>query len=138
MEQIQNLVTQYALGLRRLENEEEEEAANGGKGEQRASSMLAAKARSRRVVLRLQHAANRSKWISSTECALFVHTEQQHWTSHNEVPMFLSRPIYQLQECKRILSGAKRMLTRADVSVGFSVLDFEKGEAFAEDGKNAP
>ena len=125
MEQLQNLVTQYALGLRRLENEEEaaaeagnvkqlasgdekEAAATAGNG--KASKILAVKARSRRVVLRLQHAANRSKWISSTECALFVHTEQQHWTSHHEVPLFLSRGLYQIHECKRILSGAEKML----------------------------
>ena len=155
MEQLQNLVTQYALGLRRLENEEEaaaeagnvkqlasgkekEAAAEAGNVEQLASGILAAKARSRRVVLRLQHSANRSKWISSTECALFVHTEQQHWTSHHEVPLFLNRPSYQIQECKRILSGAKAMLTRADTSVGFSVLDFEKAEVVGDDGKDEP
>ena len=138
MEQLQNLVAQYALGLRRLENEEEEGATKAGEVEQVASGILAAKARSRRVVLRLQHAANRSKWISSTECALFVHTEQQHWTSHNEVPLFLSRALYQIHECKRILSGAKKMLTRADISVGFSVLDFEKAEVVGDDGNAAP
>ena len=44
------------------------------------------KTRSRRILLRLQHSANRSKWVSSIECALYVHTEQQHWTSHHEVP----------------------------------------------------
>ena len=155
MEQLQNLVTQYALGLRRLENEEEAaaEAGNGqhlASGDEKeavakagtvkhlASRIAAAKARSRRVVLRLQHAANRSKWISSTECALFVHTEQQHWTSHHEVPLFISRALYQIYECKRILSGAKTMLTRADTSVGFSVLDFEKAELVGGDGKDEP
>ena len=45
------------------------------------------KARGRRVLLRLQYSANRSKWISSTEAALYVRTEQQYWTSHNEVPL---------------------------------------------------
>ena len=39
--------------------------------------------RSYRVLSALQLAANRTKVISSTECALFVHSEQQHWTSHN-------------------------------------------------------
>lgn len=137
MEQLQNLVTQYALGLRRLELEEEE-AANAGNVEQAASGRVAAKARSRRVVLRLQHAANRSKWISSTECALYVHTEQQHWTSHNEVPLFLSRALYQVHECKRILSGAKRMLTRADPTVGFSVLDFTRAKVIGDDADTGP
>ena len=127
MEQLQNLVTQYALGLKRLEVEEEQEKtaiATAGAVEQRTNEPDDVKARSLRVFRRLQHSANRSKWISSTECALFVHTEQQHWTSHNEVPMFLSRPLYQISECKRILSGSKHMLTRAAPSVNFSVLDF--------------
>ena len=86
MEQLQNLVTQYALGLRRLELDEEEEkkaaVATASDVLQLGSGKADAKARSRRVLLRLQHSANRSKWISSTECALYVHTEQQHWTSH--------------------------------------------------------
>ena len=60
-----------------------------------------------RVGASLQHAANHAKMISSTECALYVHTEQQHWTSHNEVPIFISRPLYILSECQRMLSGSK-------------------------------
>jgi hypothetical protein len=52
-----------------------------------------------------------------------VHTEQQHFTSHNEVPMFISRAIYQISECKRRLSGSKQMLTRAATSINFSVLE---------------
>ena len=105
MEQLQNLVTQYALGLRRLEDEEAQATAalaTVRDVEQLANRQEDVKARSRRVLLRLQHAANRSKWIPSTECALYVHTEQQYWTSHNEVPMFLSRPLYQISECKHI------------------------------------
>ena len=131
MEQLQNLVTQYALGLRRLEQEEEQEQGAptpASDVSQLASKQENAKARGRRVLLRLQHAANRSKWISSTECALFVHTEQQHWTSHNEVPMFLSRPLYQISECKRILSGSKTQVTRAATSVPIAVVSYEFGE----------
>ena len=77
MEQLQNLVTQYALGLRRLEVEEEQEKAaiaTVGAVVQRTNEPNDVQARSRRVLLRLQHSANRSKWISSTECALFVST----------------------------------------------------------------
>ena len=132
MEQLQNLVTQYALGVRRLEDEEEREKAaiaRAGDVEELTSKQVDVKARSLRLLLRLQHAANRSKWISSTESALFVHTEQQHWTSHNEVPMFLSRPLYQISECKRILSGSKTILTRAATSVNFAVLDYERDAA---------
>ena len=107
MEQLQNLVTQYALGLRRFEADEIEEAKQLTGEEQQRSHKEEVKRRAKRVTLRLQHAANRCKWISSTECALFVQTEQSHWTSHNEVPVFLSRPLFQISECKRILSGSE-------------------------------
>ena len=107
MEQLQNLTTQYALGMRRLEEKEEREKAArleaGGLAEP-ANRVDELKRRSWRVLVTLQHAANRAKMISSTECALFVHTEQQHWTSHNEVPLFISRPIYMASECQRMLS----------------------------------
>ena len=92
MEQLQNLVTQYALGLRRLEVEETEadtqsKAAEASKGMKLVAPASDWKARGRRVLLRLQYSANRSKWMSSTEAAVYVHTEQQYWTSHNEVPL---------------------------------------------------
>ena len=86
MEQLQNLSTQYALGMRRLEDKEEREKAmrlEAGGAPQAANKVDELKGRSWRVLVTLQHAANRAKMISSTECALFVHTEQQHWTSHN-------------------------------------------------------
>ena len=129
MEQLQNLVTQYALGLRRLELEDEEaagaSAAKRSDGAHPASGPADMKARSRRVLLRLQHSANRSKWVSSTECALYVHTEQQHWTSHNEVPMFTSRALYLISECQRILSGDKSLITKAAAPADFSVVSYE-------------
>ena len=105
MEQLQNLVTQYALGIRRLKLKEEQEKAilpTAIDTSDFVDEQKDVKVRGRRILLRLQHAANRSKWISSTDCALFVHTEQQHWASHNEVPMFLSRALFQILECKRI------------------------------------
>ena len=107
--EVQNLVTQYAQGLRRLELEEAEE--NRIARETQSSCVSAKKsykARARRIMLRLQYAANRSKWISSPEAALYVHTEQQHWTSHNEVPMFPSRPLYQISGNPVILNDPAR------------------------------
>ena len=77
------------------------------------------------MLLRLQYSANRAKWISSTECALYVHTEQQHWTSHHEVPLFLSRPLYLIWECKRILSSNKAIITRANTATHFSHITYE-------------
>ena len=131
MEQLQNLVTQYALGLQRLELEDETyeqvkqtEGGPVGDGAHLATAGKDTKVHARRVLLRLQTAANRSKWISSTECALYVHTEQQHWTSHNEVPLFIGRQLYLLWECKRILSCSKVSLTRADTSMQFSVVTY--------------
>ena len=162
MEQLQNLVTQYALGLQRLELEEDnsEQAkqttpAPTSDGAHLATTQTAPapasnvahlassaarenKAYARRVLLRLQTSANRAKWISATECALYVHTEQQHWTSHNEVPMFTGRPLYQLWECKRILSSSKSSLTRADTSIQFSVVNYScSDETKADDATHS-
>ena len=135
MEQLQNLTTQYALGMRRLEEKEEREKAmrlQAGDVPQAANSVDELKRRSWRVLVTLQHAANRAKMISSTECALFVHTEQQHWTSHNEVPLFISRPIYMAAECQRMLSGSKNTLTKPATSVDFSVLGFRRAASVGD------
>ena len=71
MEQLQNLVTQYALGLRRLEVEESQ--ADQQLKAQEASEVVTLNAPgtdwkrlARRVLLRMQFSANKSKWISST------------------------------------------------------------------------
>ena len=110
VEQLRNLVTQYALGIRRLEDDETKERAAAGHDD---AAKVDPKLRAKRVALRLQFAANRSSWVSSTECALFIKTEQTRWASHNEVPLFLSRPLFQISECKRVLSAAPTFLTRA-------------------------
>ncbi len=93
MEQLQNLITQYALGIRRLEDDEARERAQATAEN---PHQVDPKRRAKRVALRLQFAANRSSWVSSTECALFVHTEQTHWASHNEIRVFLGRPLYKI------------------------------------------
>ena len=119
MEQLQNLITQYALGLRRLEDEEaadrrleDEEAAD------QQTSKTDPKVRAKRVMLRLQMAANRSSWISSTEAALFVHCGEGHFITHQEVPVFLSRVWYLMHECQRVLQGSHgTVLTAATVSI---------------------
>ena len=109
-------MTQYALGVRRLEEQEAEEQKMADATTNGVLEPVSSQVRSRRVLLKLQYAANRAKWISATECALYVHTEQQHWTSHYEVPMFISRPLYMISECKRILSNDYLTLTRPDIS----------------------
>ena len=90
MEQLQNLVTQYAVDLRRLELEEAESDQQLKAHEASEAMKLVAPVRDwktcgRRVLLRIQYVANRTKWISSTEAALYVHTEQQHSTSHGDL-----------------------------------------------------
>ena len=139
MEQMQNLTTQYALGMRRLEEKEERERAEQARasganepGEQQCAEKVKSnkldenEKRSWRVLVSLQHSANRSKMISSTECALYVHTEQQHWTSHNEVPIFTSRPLYVLFECQRLLSGSKHVIQRPSNQLDFSVVAYRR------------
>ena len=111
MQQLQNLTTQYALGMRRLEERDERERAEQAgasgvnePGEQQCAEKVKSnkldekEKRSWRVLVSLQHAANRTKMISSTECALYVRTEQQHWTSH--LHTIASRPLYILSECQ--------------------------------------
>ena len=59
MEQLQNLTTQYALGMRRLEEKEEREKAmrlQAGDVPQAANSVDELKRRSWRVLVTLQHA----------------------------------------------------------------------------------
>ena len=98
LEQLANLVTQYALGIRRLEDDElkETQAAKDVPQEAGAEPLNAAEARrrrARRVTIRLAMAANRSTWVSATEYAVFILTGAMHFSSHNEVPLFLSRAV---------------------------------------------
>ena len=104
MEQLQNLITQYALGLRRLEDEE---AAD------QQATKTDPKVRAKRVTIRLQMAANRSSWISATEAALFVHCGEGHFITHQEVPVFLSRVWYLMHECQRMLQGSRGTVLNA-------------------------
>ena len=73
LEQLQNLVTQYAIGVRRLEEKEKQEAAAGVEPK-------SAKERASRILIGLQNAANRCHWFSSTELAVFLKTGDMFWT----------------------------------------------------------
>ncbi len=110
-------MTQYALGIRRLEDDETKERAAAGHDD---AAKVDPKLCAKRVALRLQfveigllNGVRCASWVSSTECALLIKTEQTHWACHNEVPLFLSRPLFQISECKRALSGATAFLMRA-------------------------
>ena len=98
MEQLQNLVSQYALSIRKLEDEEAAEALQLGDAYEPKSN----KERARRITIRLQMAANRCTWVSSTEMAVYIKTKDAFWCTHFEQPLFLSRPMLMAQECKRL------------------------------------
>ena len=83
LEQLQNLVTQYAVGIQRLEAQEKEALASG-------AERWTIKEKARKVTIKLQSVANRCHWFSSTELAVYLRTSGTCWMSHNEVPVFLS------------------------------------------------
>ena len=68
LEQLQNLIGQFALGLRRLEVQEQQEIEEQGL----SVELNDYKRRARKVTLRLAMAANRSTWVSCCEMALFI------------------------------------------------------------------
>jgi hypothetical protein len=72
LEQLQNLIAQFALGLRRLEQDEEREQSTADPLV--LENPTAYKQRARRVTLRLAMAANRATWTSCCEMALFIRT----------------------------------------------------------------
>ena len=96
LEQMSNVVVQYALGIRRLEAEE------------RGDSAVATSAadRARRVCIRMAMAADRSTWISSVSLTVFIMCGEYYWTSHQANPLFTSRPLYFLHACKRLQQRA--------------------------------
>ena len=101
LEQLQNLVTQYAVGLRRLEVEEAEALAQATARGQDLQPDL--QRRARRVLLKLHSSANRCHWFSCTELATFLKTGDTCWASHSVRPLFLSRHTFMLHECQRLL-----------------------------------
>ena len=116
LEQLQNLVTQYATGIRRLEEEEEEARASAAaRGEQLKTDP---QERARRVLLKLQSAANRCHWFSSTELAVYLRTGGTAWCTHKEKPVFFSKYVFMLHECQRLLEDrTSGLLEAADVQV---------------------
>lgn len=95
---LQNVVTQFALGLQRLEDE------------LATAEPLPTHQKAKRVVTRLAMACNRSSWVSATEMASTLMTGAHFWCSHDEVPLFLSRCLFLLKECIRLLDGASTAL----------------------------
>ena len=103
MEQMQSLLANIATGLRRLEHEEEAAAAATSGAVGAASNPSQAAERARKTTLRIATAANRSSWCSSCELASFVRTGGHCRKTHRPVQVFLSRPLYLFEECRRLL-----------------------------------
>ena len=107
MEQMQSLLTNIALGLRRLEAEKEvaEESAEQPKDlpEERA----------RRTILKIANAANRSSWCSCCEMATFIKTGALVRKTHRPIVIFLSRPLYLYEQCRRLLQNGHETLIEA-------------------------
>ena len=104
MEQLQGLLTHIAVGIRRLE---EEDAA--------AEAEPSAEERARKTTLRIATAANRCSWCSVCELACYITTGALARKTHMPVAIFLSRPMYMLQECRRLLQLGDQILLDAPV-----------------------
>ena len=109
MAQLQSLFTNIALGLRRLEAEEE--AATAG-AEQPANPL---EDRARRTTLKIANAANRSSWCSCCEMACFLQTGALVRKTHRPVAIFLSRPLFLYEQCRRLLHSSHEMLIEAQM-----------------------
>ena len=106
MEQLQGLLTHIAVGLRRLEQEDDA-----------ADTEPSAEDRARKTTLRIATAANRCSWCSVCELACYITTGALARKTHVPVAVFLSRPMYMLQECRRLLQrGDEILLDAPDLS----------------------
>ena len=101
---LQSLLTNIALGLRRLEAEDEAAEACG---EQPVND---AKERARRTTLKIANAGNRSSWCSCCEMACFIKTGSLARKTHRCIAIFLSRPKYLFEECRRLLQSSSERL----------------------------
>ena len=108
LEQLQNLIVQFALGLRRLEQEEERE--QGTCDAAVLQNPQAYKQKARRVTLRLAMAANRATWTSCCEMALFIRTRAHVRQTYNPRPIYLSRLAYLCYTCQRLFTPEHRQL----------------------------
>ena len=108
---MQNLLAQFAQGLRRLELEEEQE-----KSHVQAESLQhqeAYKQRARRVTLRLAMAANRATWASCCEMSLFIRTGAHARKTYFPRDIYLSRLAFLCHACKQLLHAEDEFLLEA-------------------------
>jgi hypothetical protein len=107
MEQLQSLFTNIALGLRRLEAEGEAAQTNAEQPEDLPEE------RARKTVLKIANAANRSSWCSCCEMATFTKTGALVRKTHRPISIFLSRPLYLYEQCRRLLQRSHEILIEA-------------------------
>ena len=92
-----------AVGLQRLEADLSAEQPEAPSAEERA----------RRTTLRIATAANRCSWCSVCELACYITTGGLARNTHTPISIFLSRPMYMLQDCRRILQLGDQILVDA-------------------------
>ena len=148
MQQLQSLLTNIASALRRLE--QEEELAQASRPPEAGPKEPAERAR--QTTLKIANAANRSSWCSCCEMATFIKTGALARKTHRPIAIFLSRPMFLYEECRRILQRSNEILIDApsindDEARTVDVLSFTINKADAEtlpneaeansDGKNS-
>ena len=134
MAQLQSLFSNISSGLKWLE---EEETSNKG-AEQPVD---AAKERARKTTLKIANAANRSSWCSCCEMASFIKTGAMARKTHRPIAIFLSRPNYLYEECRRLLQSSPEMLIEPqvpgdDYSRHVDVLCFTKADTCDAAGRS--
>ena len=107
--QLQSLFMQMALGLRRLEAEQEHAQSTG------EPPVNAAAERARKTVLKIASAGNRSTWCSCCEMASFIKTGALARRTHRPNAIFLSRPMFLYEQCRRLLQSTAEMLIEAQM-----------------------
>ena len=117
LEQLQNLDTQYAIEIQRLGAQGEEALASG-------AERWTSKERARKVTIKFQSGSSRCHWFSSTELAVYLRTGGTCWMSHNEVPVFVSKIIYMMHACRRLLEDRSPGLLEA-ATVKLDVVEFQ-------------
>ena len=137
MEQLQSLLTNIASALRRLE--QEEELAQASRPPEAAPKEPAERAR--QTTLRIATAANRSSWCSCCEMATFIKTGALARKTHRPIAIFLSRPMFLYEECRRILQRSNEILIDApaiddDEVRTVDVLSFSRNKADADTPAN--
>ena len=70
----------------------------------------------RRTVLKIAKAANRSSWCSCCEMATFIKTGALVRKTHRPMPIFLSRPLYLYEQCRRLLQSTHDLLIEVQVA----------------------